>query len=227
LVSWPFLSSKAIRLPDRTSLLYHGQVALKTSHEAFALLALVPPGNEARQLVLYKRALFAATGEASGLGFPEILPLAWRAGGPGFPGSKEARERALRLLEKRLEEAWKGIEGGFETGGLTEAGGSIFLDTRGPLEALKGGVLSALESSFPGMGWERLPSPSAHFALAADGFFLALGTIPAAPATPTTLASPPRLAFRDADLALYAFEASREPPALLWRERARSRRKGL
>jgi len=214
---------EALRLPDRLVILYHGQVALKTSHENFALLALVPPGNEARELALFKRALFAATGEASGLAFPEILPLAWRPGEPGLRGSKDARRRALRLLERGLGEAWSGIEGGFEAEGLVEAGGSLFLDTKGPLEALRGAALAALGASFPGMEWERLPSSSAPFALAADGFFIALGTISAKGAQ----VAPPRLSFRDADLALYAFRTSREPLALLWREMARSKRKGL
>jgi hypothetical protein len=208
------------------------QVALQTSREDFTLLALVPPGNEARKLALFKRELFATRGEVSGLAFPEILPLVWGAGKSGFPGPREARRKALRLLEKRLEGAWSGVEGAFEAQGLVAAGGSLFLDTRGPLEALKGRGLEALRSSFPGREWKKLPAPSTHFALAACGFFLALEGIPAerktsASARPAQPPSPPRLSFRDADLALYAFEANGEPLALVWREMARARRKGL
>lgn len=204
-------------------------MALKTSHEDFTLLALIPPGNEARKLALFKRGLFAAGGDGSGLAFPEILPLVWGPGRPGFQGLREGRRRALRLLEKRLEGVWGGIEGGFETGELVAAGGALFLDMRGPLEALGEGALAVLRDSFPGMKWENIPAPSAHFALAARGFFLSLGELPpeglsAAPAKP---ASPPRLSFRDAELALYSFEASGEPLALVWREMARARRKGL
>lgn len=203
-------------------------MALKTSHGDFALLALVPPGNEARKLALFKRELFAAEGDASALAFPEILPLLWRPGRPGLPGSREARGQALRLLEKRLGGAWSGAEGGFEAEGLIEAGGALFLEAKGPLEALEGGALAALKASFPGVEWERVPAPSAHFALAASGFFLRLGGIPAEkPAPAPGLASPPRLSFRDAALSLFAFETGAEPLALVWRELASSRRKGL
>jgi hypothetical protein len=200
-------------------------VALKISREFFTVLALVPPGSEARKLALFKRALFSATGEASGLAFPEILVLALRSGRLDTQGPKGARRKAVRLFEKKLGAAWAGIEGGFETDGLVEAGGRLFLAVKGPLESLREAARKEAEAAFPGTEWELPPSPSADFQPPSDGFFLAAQTALATGAI--SALSPPRLSFRDADLALFAFEESREPPALAWREIARSKRKGL
>jgi hypothetical protein len=205
--------------------LYHGQVALKTSRDFFAVLALVPPGSEARKLALFKRALFSATKDASGLAFPEILILALKPGKLDVRGPEGSRRKALKLLEKNLSAAWAGIEGGFETDGLVETERRLFLAAKGPLEALKTAALASARAAFPGSDWEPTPSPSEDFPPPSDGFFLAAQT---ALSDGAILAlSPPRLSFRDADLALFAFERNREPLALAWRELARSKRKGL
>ena len=74
-------------------------MALETRGALYALV-LEPPGNEARELSLYRRRIFSALGDASALAFPDAAPLAFglrlrSAEGPKAGLARAALEPAL------------------------------------------------------------------------------------------------------------------------------------
>lgn len=208
------------------SQLYHAPVALEISR--FGLLALVPPGSEARKLALLKRSLFAAAGEASGLALPELAALAFGPRDLGLPAAKAGRRKALAALERGLSEAGSLAKGGFETGRVVEAEGTFYLELLGPFEELKEAALAAARAALPAASWAERPS-SCPFSLAALP-----GLLVAAPSGPEAAgrvrdflgsAPLPRLSFRDARLSLFRLSARALPLALAWRELADAKRR--
>jgi len=177
------------------------------------VIALLPPGNVARDLALFRRGLFSRLGEASALAFPEMVPLAFAS-----PGG--------RLATRELEGCWKGIGGSFSSAAPVVSGGLLYLALGGPLEELCSRAAQALRAG----GLAPLTAPPLETGV---GVFLCR---PADPSMALSVAEgmpPPRAAFGDCSLALLALrigpERDRIPGAfvsLRWRELARARRRG-
>lgn len=214
-------------------------MALKTSGALYALV-LEPPGNEARELALYRRRIFSALGDASALAFPEAAPLAFGRGEGAKPRSLSAAALSAlaSLWAASLEGSATGYEGfasgsegfatgseGFASNGLVEADGMLYLGLGPSFAAL----VEAARNSLGELGLR----PLAEEGKAAEGgkkgwpWRAGLGFFVCGRASLREAAalSPPALSFFDASLALYRLDAGPDPlSALAWRELARARR---
>ncbi len=177
------------------------------------MIALLPPGNVARDLAMFRRELFSLLGEASALAFPEMVPLAF-ASSPG------------RLAIRDLAGCWKGIGGSFSSAAPVVSRGLLYLALVGPLEELCSRAAGALRA--------RGLAPWAEPPLEAGmGVFLCRPADPGLALSVAERIPPPRAAFGDCSLALLAlrFGPSRDHVpgafvALRWRELARAGRRG-
>lgn len=211
--------------------MYHIPVALQIRDEASCLaFGLEPPGNLGRELVLYKRSLFAAfgaaAGDASALAFPELAALAF-ARAPAKGGSQPWASPSLRA--RALADAWRKIEGGFASTELFVSEGRLYLGLEGPWESLAAAALELCAF----LGLERDDSAGPYPPL--RGFFLCADPGP----RPEALPKPPRLSFRDASLVALRLHWREEPAAgpsgpstplaaivaASWTERCRARRR--
>ena len=183
---------------------------------AFLLLALEPPGNIARDLALYRRRLFAATGESSALALPEVAPLA--------VATLAGRSKPSWPAPTELAGCWRGIEGSFSTDGFCVEGGSLCLTLRGPMENL---ALRASETLGRGegqqaeaQGWIESLLPCGR------GIFLCAAKDPLAAQSRAQELGPPRAEFGDCSLVLLGLSlAGRGLRALSWRELGRAKRR--
>ncbi len=198
-------------------------MALETRGALYALV-LEPPGNEARELSLYRRRIFSALGDASALAFPDAAPLAFGLRLRSADSPKAGLARAA--LEPALSALWKERSEGFASaGGLVEAGGSLYLGLGSSFEALAADAAGILG----GLGLGPLAAEGAETASGALscpwraglGFFVCgRSSLEAAAAL-----SPPALSFFDSALALYRLEPGPDPfQALSWRTVAEVRR---
>ncbi|HOX33826.1 MAG TPA: hypothetical protein PLB91_15950 [Spirochaetales bacterium] len=176
------------------------------------MAALEPPGNIRADLARYRRGIFSSLGEASARAFPEALPLAFAAGPATLTPARRRRASAL------LRGAWKGIEGGFRSGGLRAVGALLYLGLEGPVAELAGRI----EGSLPLLGLEACPGPIG----AREGLFLC-GLPSEAAAARAAGGEPPSLAFGDCRLVLYRIDlGERGFEAVVWREAACAPRPG-
>ena len=211
-------------------------MALETRGALYALV-LEPPGNEARELSLFRRRIFSALGDASALAFPDAAPLAFglrlrSAAGPKLRLSRSALVPALSALWKECpggfasaDEASAAAGGGSAAGGLVEAGGSLYLG----LGPSFGTLAAAAAASLGGLGLRPLAAEGAEAARGSPpcpwraglGFFVCgRSSLEAAAAL-----SPPALSFFDSALALYRLEPGPDPfQALSWRAVAEVKR---
>jgi hypothetical protein len=174
------------------------------------MIALEPPGNVAREIALFRRALFARLGEASALAFPELIPLAF-AGHPDGPAS---RSRTRRLLE----ECWFGIEGAFGGDGALISGGSLYLSMGGPM-----GALRAAAAAMPARGAPLDIKAPLEVGL---GFFLCRPADTELALAEATRIGLPRVGFLDCSLVILGLRLGPDPyAAAAWRELARARRR--
>ncbi len=197
-------------------------MALETRGALYALV-LEPPGNEARELSLYRRRIFSALGDASALAFPDAAPLAFGLRLRATEGPKVRLTRAG--LAPALSALWKGCSEGFASGGLAEAGGSLYLRLGSSFDALA----AAAAKSLGGLGLGLLAAEGVEAARGSPpcpwraglGFFVCgRSSMEAAAAL-----SPPALSFYDSTLALYRLEPGPDPfQALSWRAVAEVRR---
>lgn len=175
------------------------------------MIALEPPGNAARDLSLFRRALFARLGEGSALAFPDLVPLAFASG--------EGRIAGRNFASRALEACWEGAQGAFSSEGLVICDGLLYLAMRGSLESLTERSAAAFASTHgepplkPGLG-----------------FFLCRPEDPERALSEALRIGPPRIGFLDCALALIAlrFGPRKRPDpfsALAWRELARSKRR--
>ena len=190
--------------------LYHARVPLKTTGfpgaGLFHLAAVSPPGNEEREIALYRRSLFAALGVTTALAFPCAIPLAFMAPGRG--------PAAAGNLEGALGAAWEGAVGSFISAGIVERSGAYYLGMSGPLEGIARRLREILPAARAG-----LPAVEPPLACAL-GFFLCLGR-PGLPAPPP----PPAVAFTDCALVVYRLELGDDPwAAMRWTCLARAER---
>ncbi|MBL8968900.1 MAG: hypothetical protein JNG85_17990, partial [Spirochaetaceae bacterium] len=132
---------------------------LQTS-PSFICLFLEPPGNEARELALFRRALFAGGGDASVLALPEAVPLAYAGARSARPGLA-SRRQALAGLWKDYE-TLAGRRSVFRGGeaGIVEREGFLFMELEPPLAAFA----EAAETTLAALGYapvlpggDRLP----------------------------------------------------------------------
>lgn len=184
----------------------------------FEALCLIPPGNVARELALYRRELFRRHGIASALEGPEMAVLA--LGEAGF-GDRAGIGEALR-------KAWVDLEGSFRTGGMVPCPGGFCLSLGGAFPDLVGRM-------------EGLLPPLARSTLfdAGKGFFICGDRELGAEATERALHEnpPPPLSFHAAEIVLFRLSLS-EPrdgeardgeakgEALSWKEILLSHRPG-
>jgi hypothetical protein len=172
-----------------------------------ALICLAPPGNVAREIALYRRALFAELGEGSAFAFPEVAVLASCLYSRS-PRPPRAAERFARL--------WRGLEEPFATAELLSVGERTYLGLRGPIAELSRRASDALGE----LGLEPDPHPILEPGL---GFFLFRrgGQGAAAPSL-----APPTAGFLDCSIALLAYAPSEDPfAALRWRFLAEAKRR--
>jgi len=184
--------------------------------KAFLLLALEPPGNIARDLALYRRRLFAGTGESSALALPEVAPLAAAPlkgrTGSRWPGQSE------------LAQCWRGIEGNFAMTGPGVDGGSLYLALRGPIESL---ALRARETLGRGEGAQAEAQDWLDSLLPCGrGFYLCSLTDPVAAQDRAQALDPPLGEFGDCSLLLLGISlVGKGLRALAWRELGRAKRR--
>jgi hypothetical protein len=177
------------------------------------MAAVEPPGNVARDLALFRRGLFAALGEASALAFPELLPLVVA------PCIRSAILRARGAAD--LAGCWDGVEGSFGSGGLSLAGGSLYLAASGPVAPLAARVAEAL-----GAG----ESPPELPLVPGLGYFLCRPAQPEAALEEARRLGPPPASFLDCSLVLVGIRVLAGPGAdpflaATWSELARARRR--
>lgn len=179
-------------------------------------LAVEPPGNIAREIALYRRALFvgfgAERGDASAFAFPEIVALCFAR--KKTQNEQRKPDRGARL-RRGLAGCWDGIDGSFASAGLSLAEGFIFLEIEGPWSALRSSALTALET----LGLEE--DAAAGLFEARPGFLVCrdLGLEPEA------LPPPPAIAFRDASIVSIALRYAEGLEAARWREIGRTKRR--
>lgn len=186
------------------------------------IIALVPPGNLARDLALYRRALFSRLGEGSALALPEFAPLAIASPTLRLP----SRVAASRFLS----DCWEGVAGSFTSSGLSLAGHGLYLSLSGPLE-----LLASRAAAAPGASAAREALPAGAAAdtpgpplAAGAGLFLCLPEDPKLALREAQAIGPPRIDFLDCALVLYgvSYAGGRFPlAAAVWRELARARRR--
>jgi len=200
--------------------LYHAAVALRTR---LAAIALEPPGNVARDICLFRRRVFSATGEASALAFPEIIFLATapvkrdsaRTKADSAPAT-HSRKRKARTIA-RYEELWSGIEGEFRSTSLFLAKGGLYLGMNGPLRMLReraAALLEETETSFPING--------------GLGFYVCDASMTTGEALVSMAQelSPPSIGFGDASIIRLRVQWKGQPFSLAaWTTSARFRRK--
>lgn len=152
-------------------------------------MCLFPPGNEARDLALFRRALFRAGGPPSLCALPECLILA-----QGLWPEGAIRKEWLREMRAEMAAAWREAVGPFRTAGLSMETGRLVLRVEGPLDVLR----TRLSGLLP-------PSPSPILPQA-KGFLIL--QMPAGTDPPGEGKDPavPRLTFYAADLALLRFD---------------------
>ncbi len=188
---------------------------MHTDEGASALLiALEPPGNIARDIALFRRQLFGRLGEASALAFPEIVPLAF------------ALPLARRLSTGELESCWDGLSGAFDSSGVIDSRGLIYLSLDGPLDELRRRATEAFRSA--GLQpWNDAPLETGV------GFFVCRCADPALGREESARIGVPRAGFRDCSLVYFGLRFARGPApgfearpfsALSWREFARAKR---
>ncbi|HET7839052.1 MAG TPA: hypothetical protein VFL04_04790 [Rectinemataceae bacterium] len=203
-------------------------MALNTleSCRGFRMLALVPGGNVARDLALFRRRIFAEFGEASALAYPECVPLACGClGGLPRPASRPSTPalRGRGSGPDPLARAWDGIDGGFELGALARRDACLCLEVEGPLLEL----VAASGRFLAGSGIEAMPDPPLALGL---GFLLCRFPIPGLEEDEALLRvaalAPPRGRFLDSSLVLYRITRGSAPwSALAWGEEARAHRR--
>jgi len=201
------------------------------------MAALEPPGNIAREIALFRRRLFAASGDPSALAFPELVPLAI-----GRISSKRPIRLRRRDLEHLFDSAWEGVTGSFRLGQSLSAEGKLYLRTEGPVEKLAAAARRLMDEA----GFEPDPSPPLR---CAEGFFLCrsqpavepiaagvqvavadAATSPSGSGSDDGLSAaarqtPPGSSFGDAQLVFLRFDSGPDPfAALAWKELGRSRR---
>jgi hypothetical protein len=175
------------------------------------MLALEPPGNVARDLVSFRRALFARHGLASGLALPEVAALAF--------GRIETDKRPIPrgAASRALEGAWEGIEGSFSSGDIAASSGLLYLALRGPMDALATRAAAILDR----LGLAALASAPLD---PGRGFFLCRS--PPSGESPPDLAPAPRLSFGDCSLVLLGLRFGTDPlEAATWTELGRAKRR--
>jgi hypothetical protein len=176
---------------------------LRTS-PARLVACLVPPGNIARELSLFRRRLFSGLGEALALSLPDLVFLAmWQ--GPDPRDGRRAKAEARLALAK----AWEGLTGAFALAAAAKSGGWLHLPVSGPLGLLRERLGDA--------GKEALGLP---FPLA-EGFLLMplAGEGSASGEAAGLIATAPAASFHSASLALYRFDVQESGlRALRWSE---------
>jgi hypothetical protein len=186
-----------------------GRVPDFQGEAAYLMLALEPPGNVARDLVAYRRSLFAESGDASGYFLPELAPLAFARNARSSAAHREAARRAMA-------EAWKGVTGSFSSASTIASRGLLYLGLDGPLELLASKSREILRT----LALE--PCDEAPLEIG-RGFFLRRS--PASELATNSLAAAPRIAFRDCFLVLLRIRLGGDNfAASSWREIARSKR---
>jgi hypothetical protein len=174
---------------------------LRTTPNAFTLLALLPPGNVTRELALLKRRRFAALGDASGLALPDIAILALAPGSPSPEGRREA--------EMAMREAWEETEGSFMSSGYIIEGGFVYLSLGPAFDTLWSHLREAIQP-FGAEADKEIPGLAPG-----RGLFIGKGETPEREMAFT---------FRQAFLALYELSLTRSGDALSatsWQEAAR------
>jgi hypothetical protein len=187
-----------------------GHVRGETEKQAtFLMLALEPPGNLARDLALYRRALFHDSGDPSCFLLPELAPIAF--------APCEPRRRTLKIEVRRaFDEAWKAAKGAFSSASAIESRGLLYLGLDGPLEALISGS--------PDIISDVIPRSSGYIPLEAGLGFLLCRSSPLAIES-IKKHDIPRISFLDCSLALFSIRFGADPfSSASWREIARSRR---
>jgi hypothetical protein len=175
------------------------------------MIALEPPGNVARDLVSFKRALFAEHGLASGLALPEVAALAF--------GLRETEKRFIPrgAASRALDGAWEGIEGSFSSGDIEASSGLLYLALTGPMDALGSRAAAVLEK----LGLAAFASAPLE---AGRGFFIC-GSTPSGEPRPG-LPTPPHLSFGDCSLVLLGLRFGADPfAAAIWTELGRAKRR--
>jgi hypothetical protein len=175
----------------------------------FLMLALEPPGNIARDLALYRRALFADTGDSSCFLLPEIVPISF--------ARRESVHRATVDGDRRaFDDAWKIAQGGFSSASFIESRGLLYLGLDGPLDALTSvsqGIISSSISTPP----DDAPLETGL------GFFFCRRSPSANGSIQRRRA--PQISFFDCSLVLLSIRFGVDPfSSASWREIARSRR---
>jgi len=195
------------------------------------MAVLVPPGNVAREIALYRQRLFFAFGDPSARAFPEAIPLAFArrrdpsepspAAPEGAPAGGGFRARAKALLAS----AWSGIEGDFRAEGLLVESGSLYLSIAGPLEAIARGIEPRLPAIGLIAGGDPAASPDRTYPAPLVGFLLCRPPRPEAALATALALGPPRLRFEACCLSLYRLHAGDDPfAALSWTELAAAAR---
>jgi hypothetical protein len=179
------------------------------SGNSYIVLALEPPGNIARDLALFKRAVFSARGEPSCLFLPEIAVLA-SARSPSSPAVPRIEAR------RALEDAWSGVTEGFASRSPVVLDGLCYLDLAGPIELLA----SRSRKSLKRLALESCDDAPVE---AGRGFFLCCSS--GSELERGILASAPTISFRDCFLVMLLIRFGSPPlKAASWRELARSKR---
>ena len=177
-------------------------------------ICLQPPGNVARELVLYKRRLFSELGCASALAFPEIALI---ASGRTFD-TAEGKARNRREIHTAMTSAWAGLQGSFTSGDLVLQKGIYYLRLEAPFSELTVRLGEALS------GPSALPlTCGAGFYLCAAADVDAAGDDGSAGEGRGLDIKPPPLSFYAASLSLYRFYLSAPSTdqaldACAWRE---------
>jgi hypothetical protein len=191
------------------------------------MLAVRPPGNVAREMALFRRRLFSASGETSALAFPELLPLSFgrrapRETGPRASLGDGAGGRVGHRRRLDFDPLWAGLDGRFRLLPPVLSGGLVYLPADGPIAPL----VERARSLLPAIGWaatERLPLESGR------GFLLCRPRlVDASELLRTAFAlEPPSLSFADCDIVLVSLRSGADIfTALSWRVLgSRSRRR--
>ena len=176
------------------------------------MIALEPPGNIARDLAIFRRRLFAISGDASALAFPEIVPLAFASTASNRPSRRE------------LEGCWAGSGGSFSSGTAIASRGLLYLSLMGPLESLCSHAAKVLNAGRP-VAQTAAPLETGI------GFFICRSPDPPRALVEAERIGLPRADFRDCSLILLGLRYSLGPgpehevrpfEALSWREFARA-----
>jgi hypothetical protein len=182
------------------------------------MIALEPPGNAARDIVLYRRRIFSALGEASALAFPELVPLLWL-----FPRELPGGRRAGPFMRG----CWRGIAAPFATTGPMASGGLLYLGLEGPLESVANALRQALPSAAslasPNDEVEEHPAAPLRPCL---GFFLCPCPDPVPALAAALSLDPPQVDFLDCAVVDMGLRSGPDPfKALSWTILAREPRR--